>query len=113
MPPQNPVDDTIVDVSTLGVKLAYPMLQLVYALLATARSSLRPTRAPPNLASVSPSMEGKSSLSRWSAGSIIVTHDAQPEAESRSYTASSGGVIFAHRADAALDSQIPRRRQRM
>ena len=36
MPPQNPVDRTIVDVSALGVKLAYPMLHLVYALLATA-----------------------------------------------------------------------------
>jgi serine phosphatase RsbU (regulator of sigma subunit) len=44
VPPQNPVDRTIVDVTTLGVKLAYPMLHLVYALLATARSSLKPRR---------------------------------------------------------------------
>jgi len=44
VPSQNPVDRTIVDVSALGVKLAYPMLHLLYALLATARSSLKPQR---------------------------------------------------------------------
>jgi len=44
VPPQNPVDHTIVDVSRLGVKLAYPMIDLLYALLATARSSLKPQR---------------------------------------------------------------------
>jgi putative transposase len=44
VPPQNPVDRTIVDVPALGVKLADPMLPLLYALLATARLSLRPRR---------------------------------------------------------------------
>ena len=44
VPPQNPVDRTIVDVSVLGVKLGYPMLHLLYVLLATARSSLKPQR---------------------------------------------------------------------
>ena len=41
VPPQNPVDRTIVDVSVLGVKLGYPMLDLLYVLLATARSGLK------------------------------------------------------------------------
>jgi hypothetical protein len=45
VPPQNLVDRAIVDVSTLGVKLACPpMLHLLYALLATARSSLKSQR---------------------------------------------------------------------
>ncbi len=44
MPPQNPVDRTIVDVSALRVELPYPMLHLLYALVATARSSLKPQR---------------------------------------------------------------------
>jgi len=44
VPPQNPVAGAIVDVSALGVKLAHPMLQLLYALLATVRSSLKPQR---------------------------------------------------------------------
>jgi transposase InsO family protein len=35
------VDRTIVDVSVLGVKLGYPMLDLLYVLLATARSGLK------------------------------------------------------------------------
>ena len=42
VPPQNPVDGTIVDVSALGVRLANPMVHLLYALLATARSTLTP-----------------------------------------------------------------------
>jgi hypothetical protein len=42
VPPQNLVDRTIVDVSTLGVRLANPMVHLLHVLLATARSSLRP-----------------------------------------------------------------------
>lgn len=32
VPPQNPVDRTIVDVSALGIKLTYLMLRLLYAL---------------------------------------------------------------------------------
>ena len=44
VPPQNPVDRTIVDVSALGIKLTYLMLRLLYALLATGRSSLKPRR---------------------------------------------------------------------
>jgi hypothetical protein len=36
VPPQNPVDYIVVDISTLGVRLAQPMLHLVRALLATA-----------------------------------------------------------------------------
>ncbi|MGB5413421.1 MAG: hypothetical protein WBM75_21545 [Polyangiales bacterium] len=53
MPPQNLVDRTIGEVSALRVKLAYPMLHLLYVLLATARSSLKPQRelALENLAS--------------------------------------------------------------
>jgi transposase InsO family protein len=41
VPPQNPVDRAIVDVFKLRIELTYPMLRLLYALLATARSSLR------------------------------------------------------------------------
>jgi hypothetical protein len=46
------------------------------------------TRTPPNPANASPSMEGKSSRSRWSADCIIATRDAQPERKSRSHTTS-------------------------
>ena len=38
------MDRTIVDVSVLGVKLGYPMLDLLYVLLATARSGLKVQR---------------------------------------------------------------------
>jgi hypothetical protein len=41
VPPQNPVERAIVDVFKLRIELTYPMLRLLYALLATARSSLR------------------------------------------------------------------------
>jgi len=41
VPPQNPVDLTIVDVSAIGIKLPYPMLHLLYALFATAGSKRR------------------------------------------------------------------------
>jgi len=41
VPPQNLVERAIVDVSALGVKLAYPMIDLLHALVATARSSLK------------------------------------------------------------------------
>ena len=45
VPPQNPVGCTIVDVSAFGVELTYPpMLPLLYALLATAGSSLKARR---------------------------------------------------------------------
>jgi hypothetical protein len=44
VPPQNLVDHTIVDVSALGVTLANPMIHLLYARLATARSSLKSQR---------------------------------------------------------------------
>jgi hypothetical protein len=44
VPPQNLVGRAIVDLSALGVKLAHPMLHLLYALLATVRSSLKPQR---------------------------------------------------------------------
>ena len=95
------------------------MIDLLYALLATARSSLRPQRelalenlalgqqlailkrkprAPPNPASASSPMEGRSSLSRWWAGCIIATPDAQPTRRSRSDTVSGGGVTFANSA---------------
>jgi hypothetical protein len=40
VPPHNPFDRTIVDVSALEVELPYPMLHLLYALLATAGSRL-------------------------------------------------------------------------
>ncbi len=53
MPPQNPVDRTVVDVCAPKVKLGYPMLCLPYTLLATATASLKPQRelALQNLAS--------------------------------------------------------------
>jgi putative transposase len=41
VPPQNPVERAIVDVFKLRIELTYPMLRLLYALLATARSSPR------------------------------------------------------------------------
>jgi hypothetical protein len=41
-------------------------------------------------------MEGRSSPSRWSAGCIIATHDAQPEPTSRSHTMSGVSVSCAH-----------------
>jgi hypothetical protein len=41
VPPQNPVERAIADVFKLRIELTYPMLGLLYALLATARSSLR------------------------------------------------------------------------
>ena len=41
MPPQNPVDPTIVDVSALGIKLPYPMRPLLRALPAIARAKRR------------------------------------------------------------------------
>ncbi len=41
VPPQNPVELAIVDVFKLRIALTYPMLRLLYALLATALSSLR------------------------------------------------------------------------
>jgi putative transposase len=41
VPPQNPVERAIVDVFKLRIELTYPMRRLLYALLATARSSLR------------------------------------------------------------------------
>ncbi len=44
VPPQNPVNGAIVDVSVLAVKLPTPMLHLLYVLLATARASLKPQR---------------------------------------------------------------------
>ncbi len=44
MPPQNPVERAIVDVSALGIKPTYPMLLLLYALRATARLSLKAQR---------------------------------------------------------------------
>ena len=52
MPPQNPGERTIVDVSALGIRLANPMVHLLYALLATARSSLKPK--PDSLMAVTP-----------------------------------------------------------
>ena len=54
MPPHNPGDRTIVDVSALGVRLANPMVHLLCALLATARSSLKPK--PESLMAVTPTM---------------------------------------------------------
>jgi hypothetical protein len=42
-------------------------------------------------------MAGRSSPSRWSAGRIIATHDAQPERKPRSHTTS--GVSCAHCAE--------------
>jgi hypothetical protein len=53
VPPQNLVDGTIVDVSALRASWPTPMLHLLYALLATTRSSLKPQRelAPETLAS--------------------------------------------------------------
>ena len=59
-----------------GTRSPTPMRHVLYALLATARSSL------------SPSMKGRSSPSRWRADCIIATRDAQPERELRSHTAS-------------------------
>jgi hypothetical protein len=53
-------------------------------------------RMPPNRVSASPMMGGTSSPSRWSAGCIIATHDAQPERESRSHPASGVCVSCAH-----------------
>jgi putative transposase len=44
VPPQNPVERAIVDVFKLRIELTYPMRRLLYALLATARSSLKPQR---------------------------------------------------------------------
>jgi hypothetical protein len=44
VPPQNLVDGAIVDVSMLGVKLAYPDASLAVRLLATVRSSLKSQR---------------------------------------------------------------------
>jgi hypothetical protein len=44
VPPHNLVESTIVDVSTLGVRLATLMIDLLYALLASARSSLKSQR---------------------------------------------------------------------
>jgi hypothetical protein len=44
VPPQNPVERAIVDVFKLRIELTYPMLHLLYALLATARSSLNSQR---------------------------------------------------------------------
>jgi hypothetical protein len=44
VPPQNPVERAIVDVFKLRIALTYPMLRLLYALLATARSSLKAQR---------------------------------------------------------------------
>ncbi|MGB5415258.1 MAG: integrase core domain-containing protein [Polyangiales bacterium] len=44
MPPQDIVDRAIVDVSILGVRLATLMRHLLYALLATARSSMKSQR---------------------------------------------------------------------
>jgi hypothetical protein len=41
VPPQNPVERAIVDVFKLRIELTCPMRRLLYALLATARSSLR------------------------------------------------------------------------
>ena len=100
------------------------MLHLLYVLLATARSSLKPQRelALENLAlrrqlavvkrktkrpkltkirtlihriaSASPPMGGRASHSRWSADCIIATRDAQPDLKSRSHIKS--GVSCAH-----------------
>lgn len=44
MPPQNLVDRAIVDVFAFRVRLAARMLRLLYALLATIRSSLKSQR---------------------------------------------------------------------
>jgi hypothetical protein len=44
VPPQNPVDRTIVGVPTVGASQPTRMLHLLYALLATAGSSLRSQR---------------------------------------------------------------------
>lgn len=44
MPPQNPVERAIVDVFKLRIELTYLMLRLLYALLATARSSVKSQR---------------------------------------------------------------------
>jgi putative transposase len=44
VPPQNPVDRAIVDVFAFRVRLAARMLHLLYALLATIRSSLKSQR---------------------------------------------------------------------
>ena len=66
------------------------------------------------IASASPPMGGRSSPSRWSAGCIIATRDAQPEPKSRSHTTS--GVSCAHCARPRRmprgDSRIWSRRQR-
>ncbi len=63
MPPQNPGERTIVDVSALGVRLASPMVHLLYALLATARSSLKPK--PDSLMAVTPTMRSWNQFSAF------------------------------------------------
>ena len=63
MPPQNPGERPIVDVSALGIRLANPMVHLLYALLATARSSLKPT--PDSLMAVTPTMRSWNQFSAF------------------------------------------------
>jgi len=48
-------------------------------------------------ASASLPLRGTSSHSRWSAGCIIATHDAQPEPKSRSHATSDVSMSCAHR----------------
>jgi hypothetical protein len=48
-------------------------------------STSRTARTRPNSASASPTMGGRSSPSRWSAGCIIATRDAQAERKARSH----------------------------